>query len=105
VAPTRQADLSPLPCLIGFATADPQPQAAGHDGDVLDLKKNQLGAAQCADEAEQQQGAVTPAAGTLITDGEKLTVRPLCGPAGRGCAAHPAAGLGYRDARGSTAGR
>ena len=68
----RQADLRPLPCLVGLAAADAQAQPAGDDGDVFDLQRHQFGAAQRADEAEQQQRAITPAAGALITGGQQL---------------------------------
>ena len=60
--PARQTDLGPLPRLVGLAAADAQPQAAGDDGDVLDMEGNQFGAAQRGGEAEQQQCAIAPAA-------------------------------------------
>ena len=63
MASARQADLRPLPRLVGFAAADAQPEPISHDGDIFDLKRNQFKAAQCTDEAEQQQRAVPPAAG------------------------------------------
>ena len=63
VPAARQADLGPLPGLVGLAPADAQPQAAGDDGDVLDLQGDEFGAAQRGGEAEQQQRAVAPAAG------------------------------------------
>ena len=68
----RQADLGPLPRLVGFAAADAQPQPAGDDGDVLDTQRNQFGAAQRAGEAEQQQRAVAPAARALVAGRQQL---------------------------------
>ena len=53
MASARQADLSPLPCLIGFSPNDAQSEPVGDDADVLNTQRHQLGAAQCADEAEQ----------------------------------------------------
>ena len=110
-SPARQADLRPLPRLVGLSPADAQPQPAGDDGDVLDAERDQFGAAQRADEAEQQQRAVAPAAGALIA-GEQESGAALsgsgprpCAPAGHACAARPAAGPGCRDAPGSTANR
>ena len=111
MSPARQADLGPLPRLVGFAAANAQPQPAGHHGDVLDAKRNQFGAAQRAGEAEQQQRAVAPAAGALVAGRQNLAQHGerqgggLAAPGGRGCAARPAAGPGCRDAPGSTAGR
>ena len=61
--PPRQADLGPLPGLVGLAAADAQPQPAAHRGDILDLERHEFGAAQRAGEAEQQQCPVAPAAG------------------------------------------
>jgi hypothetical protein len=43
--PARQADLGPLPRLVGFSPNDAQPQAAGDDCDILDMESNQFGAA------------------------------------------------------------
>jgi hypothetical protein len=63
VASARQADLSPLPCLIGFSPKDAQSEPVGDDSDVFDAERHQFGAGQRTDEAEQQQRAVTPAAG------------------------------------------
>ena len=70
--PARQADLRPLPRLVGFATADAQPQPVGHDGDVFDIERHQFGATQCTDEAEQQQRPVTPPADALVAGDENL---------------------------------
>ena len=55
--PAGQADLGPLPGRVGLAARNPQPEPAGDLGDVLDLERNQLGAAQRAGEAEQQEQA------------------------------------------------
>jgi hypothetical protein len=68
----RQADLGPLPRLVSFAASDAQPEPAGDDGHILDLERHQFGAAQRAGEAEQQQGAITPAAGTRIAGQKNL---------------------------------
>ncbi len=65
-------DLSPLPGLICLAAADPQSEPVGDNGDVFDAKRSQFGAPQRADEAEQQQRAVTPATSTLIAGGKQL---------------------------------
>ena len=111
VPPARQADLGPLPGLVGLAAADAQPQAAGDDGDVLDMEGNKFGAAQRAGEAEQQQRAVAPAAGALIAGGEQLAQHVqrqrggLAHRAAMRAQARPAAAPGYRGAPGSMAGR
>ena len=42
VPAARQADLRPLPGLVGLAPADAQPQPAGDHGHVLDLQRHQL---------------------------------------------------------------
>ena len=73
MAPTRQADLGPLPFLVGLAAADAQPQPTGHDGDVLDVQGHQFGLAERADETEQQQHPVAPPAGALIARRQQLT--------------------------------
>ena len=51
----RQAEFGALPGRIGLAAADLQAQPAGDVGDVVGLQRDQLGAAQRAGEAEQQQ--------------------------------------------------
>jgi hypothetical protein len=66
MASPRQADLGPLPCLVGLAAAYAQLEAVGGDGDVFGVEGNRLRAAQRADEAEQQQRPVTPAAGAVV---------------------------------------
>jgi hypothetical protein len=48
MAATRQADLGPLPCLVGLAAPDAQPQPAGDFHDILDLQADELGTAQGA---------------------------------------------------------
>ena len=58
-----QADLRPLPGRIGLARAMRMQSPPGRGGDVLDIQRHQLGAAQRAGEADQQQRAVTPPAG------------------------------------------
>jgi hypothetical protein len=60
---TRQADLRPLPGGICLAAGDPEAQPAGDDRHVLDLQRDQFGAAQRAGKAEQQQRPVAPTAG------------------------------------------
>jgi hypothetical protein len=54
MSPARQADLGPLPRLVGLAAANAQPEPVGDDGDVFGAQDNQFRAAQRADEAEQQ---------------------------------------------------
>ena len=48
VGATRQADLGPLPGLVGLSPGDAQPEVAGNRRTVLDLQGHQFGAAQCA---------------------------------------------------------
>ena len=67
-----QADLGPLPGRVGLAARNAEPEPAGDLGDVLDLQRHQLGAAQRAGEAKQQQGPVAPAAGGSIAGGDQL---------------------------------
>jgi hypothetical protein len=45
VPPACQADLGPLPRLVGLSPPNAQPQPTGDDGDVLDVERNQFGAA------------------------------------------------------------
>lgn len=59
----RQADLGPLPGLVGFSPGDAQPQTAADAGDILDLQGDEFGAAQRAGEAEQEEQTVASAAG------------------------------------------
>jgi hypothetical protein len=51
---------------------DAQPQAAGDDRNVFHANCHQFRAAQCADEAKQQQRTVAPAAGGVVAGGENL---------------------------------
>ena len=67
-----QADLGPLPCLVGLAAANAQPQPAAHHGDVLDAKESQFGATERVGEAEQQQRPITAAALVLVAGRQQL---------------------------------
>ena len=58
-----------LPRLVRLAAQQAQPQAAGH---VLDLQRYQLGVAERAGEADQQQRAVAPAAGGAVARRKEL---------------------------------
>src|SRR5271157_5073939 len=44
VLAARQADLRPLPCRIGLAARNAQPQPARARADVFDAQRNELGA-------------------------------------------------------------
>jgi hypothetical protein len=61
VPAARQADLGPLPRLVGFSPIDAQAQPVGDRDNVLDVERNQFGAAQGGGETDRQQGAVAPA--------------------------------------------
>ena len=63
---------APLPVLVGFAAAQPQPQPAGDDRDIFHIEGHEFGAAQCAGKPEQQQGAVAPAARAGIARRQQL---------------------------------
>jgi hypothetical protein len=75
VAAARQPDLGPLPCRIGLAATGAQTQTVGIDPHVFDLERHQLGAAQCAGEAEQEKRPIMPAAGGTVTSGQQLRNR------------------------------
>ena len=70
--PARQADLGPLPrpgrSCCGRCRSRSPPAS---DRDVLDLQRHQLGAAQRAGEAEQQQRPVAPAARRAVAGGQQ----------------------------------
>jgi hypothetical protein len=80
MASARQADLSPLPYLVGLAAANAQPETVRSDGDVFNTQGDQLRAAQRADETEQQQRAVTPAAERIIAERDICPAGDLRGP-------------------------
>lgn len=59
--PVRDGDLLPAAFLVRLALADGDAQARGIVGQVRDVERRQLGAAECAGEAERQDGAVADA--------------------------------------------
>jgi hypothetical protein len=105
----RASAAGPLPRLVGLAAANAQPQPVGDDGDVFGAQDDQLRPAQRADEAEQQQRAVTPAASRLVAGRPQLAQHRQRQRGsfwtGHPVAARTAADIGCRDAQGSTAGR
>jgi hypothetical protein len=58
VGSRRDADLSSLPFLVGFAPPDSHHETIGGFRQVLHMQAHEFGAAEGAAEAEQQQGAV-----------------------------------------------
>ena len=72
VPAARQAKLSPLSGPVRLAAADAQAQPVLRGQDILDLQRHQLGAAERGREADQQQGAVAPAAGGDVAGGDQV---------------------------------
>ena len=56
--PVRDADLPSLALLIGLRAPDGDDRALADQLDVGHVQRDQLGAAQCPGEAQQQQGAI-----------------------------------------------
>jgi hypothetical protein len=56
--PMRNGNDVAVPFLVGFAAADSNPEALGRFLDVLDIQGHQLGAAEGAGKADEQEGAV-----------------------------------------------
>ena len=80
MAPARDADLGPVPGGIGLAAPDAQAQAGGHRHHVFDPECHQFGASQRRREADEQQGAVAPAACRYVAGGDE----PAQGGKGQG---------------------
>jgi hypothetical protein len=72
MAAARQADLGPLPCLVGLAAPDPELQPAGNLGNILDPERHKFRAPQGAGETEEQQRPVPPPARAYVTGGQQL---------------------------------
>jgi hypothetical protein len=71
LAAARQADLGPLPFLVGLAAKNPQAQPIRVHHHVFDAERCQFGAAERAGETKQQQRAVAPAPRGVVAGREQ----------------------------------
>ena len=67
---------APSPCRIRLAASGAQAETTRHAHHVLDPDRHDLGTAERGREADQQQGAIPPAAGARVTGGDEP---PECG--------------------------
>jgi hypothetical protein len=61
----RDPDFAALPLLIGFRPAHEERQARLGDGDIIDVERDELGAAHCGAKADQQKSAVAAASRSI----------------------------------------